>query len=859
VNAPSFSSFRLAARLARREVRRRPGRTLLVALLVAIPVAGMTVGAVVLRTDHQSAIQHWRATYGSADLVVTADAPPATSALPPGTHVVAAHEWFRVLRTVDGRRGRAQVSDLPLTDPMVEDIVHIDDGRVPTAANEVFLTRTVARDLGVHTGDVVELARPLAAQVTVTGIGERTDGWGAEDAWFGPGTALPSTDAATTFLVDLPDGLAPADVTTVLRTLAPDEVAPGLSADLPTSSTGGAAVRWTWVIGAIALAVVSIVIASAFAAGARRQLTTLGQLAANGAAPRVLRGVLFLQGTWTGIVGALLGLGLGAASLAALAPHIDRVLQRNVNPYTVRAADLVPAVLLGIAAATIAALIPARTTSRVPVLAALAGRRPLTAVPRGLTAAGMALAGTGLTLLALAAVGAAGPSDGNGHVWALTAAAGGVAVLLGACAVAPGYVSALGPAASRMNGPWRLAARSLVRQRTRTASVVSAVCATSALAVASSALVLGLSAQDRHDTTGPRPDEIQLFTQAGGTEAALTDPRVQQLIDDIRDAVPNMTAQTITEIAPDQSSRLVVRTGGAVSLDRRTDVAVADATLLDVYQLNRADQAALQRAGALALGPASGDGSIAMPGVDGARGPEIPLVVVPEARYQTGALPRLVVTPEAAATLGLTDTVPGAAVLDAPQKLTHDQRNEVSDLIETFVDEQIDPDGIPARRAGDGGRIERVGVDHKPLIGIAWSSRSGGPDPLILEATMSGVAFVFALFVVGVSLALATSETRDERDVLLVIGSSPATMRRTSGRKAVLLTAMGALLAVPVGFLPIVVFTRADPGDLPLVFPWRLVALLVVALPVLAGVVTTAGSAIALRLRPVRASTMSFD
>lgn len=70
---------------------------------------------------------------------------------------------------------------------------------------------------------------------------------------------------------------------------------------------------------------------------------------------------------------------------------------------------------------------------------------------------------------------------------------------------------------------------------------------------------------------------------------------------------------------------------------------------------------------------------------------------------------------------------------------------------------------------------------------------------------------------------------------------------------------MGAVLAVPVGFLPVAVFNMADARNEPLVFPWLVVTLLVVALPIVAGAVTTAASGVALRLRPVRISTMAYD
>jgi ABC-type antimicrobial peptide transport system permease subunit len=116
------------------------------------------------------------------------------------------------------------------------------------------------------------------------------------------------------------------------------------------------------------------------------------------------------------------------------------------------------------------------------------------------------------------------------------------------------------------------------------------------------------------------------------------------------------------------------------------------------------------------------------------------------------------------------------------------------------------------------------------------------------------------LFVVGVSLALAAAETRDERDVLAVVGAAPAVMRRTSAQKAAILTVMSALLAVPVGFLPAIVFTAADGRDSPwLVFPWRTVLLLLIAVPLVTAAATSITSTLALRVRPVRVSTMTFE
>jgi ABC-type antimicrobial peptide transport system permease subunit len=146
------------------------------------------------------------------------------------------------------------------------------------------------------------------------------------------------------------------------------------------------------------------------------------------------------------------------------------------------------------------------------------------------------------------------------------------------------------------------------------------------------------------------------------------------------------------------------------------------------------------------------------------------------------------------------------------------------------------------------------------ITGSAIFSEGDAPPAFVLEALLSGIALVFALFTVAASLALASAETRDERDALAVIGATPSTMRRTSAHKAVLLAALGAALAIPVGFLPVVVITATDDSATPfLVFPWRTIAMLLVVVPVIIGLFTAAASSIGLRLRPVRVSTMTFD
>lgn len=874
-----MTAFRLAARLARRETRRRPWRTVLVALLVAFPVAGMTMAAAFVRTEHIDDTGRWRMEWGEADLVSSKVEGGPPEGLPDGSRVEVWRTFYGLARTVDRHRAQLDVTDgaVPL---------QVMSGRAPTAAGEAFLTRDVARRLGVGVGDVLQLERPTRIDVRVTGTGERLAYWGASTMVLGPGTDFPWTGdddvVSRHYLVDLPSGVT-------ARALPRDDgvsdtfmFAPWVEGSRPvTSSSRPDAVAWSWLVGAVVLTVVGIVIAAAFAAGARRQLSTLGQLSANGAAPAVLRRVLFLQGTWTGVLGVVVGLGLGAVGLAVLAPHADRMFNRDVDPWTVRIIDLVPVAVLGVVAATVAAAVPARTTGRIPVLAALAGRRPLARVPRWVTVAGLVSCVGGVALLGLAALGgSSGGSRVESEVWALTAVVGGVAVLLGACGVAPGFTSLLEPLGGRLRGSWRLAARSLARQRTRTSAVVAAVCASAAVAVAASAVVLSIDAQDRNRVARLRPDEVHLvaFANAPGPDATPTAPvltappapvvaRVQGVLPESESLPLTVAAPssptldwTLDDFEPDQSAP-TSEEGSSYYLPFGKFVAgaaVADAVAVRVYRLRAADRKVLERDGALLLHPTPGTGAVAVRpvdgpgvplsprlGVEGRRQPAratLPVTVVDSDAYPLGTLPRLLLSPAAVERLGFT-TAPGPVVVRASGPITADQRSELEDVTDDVRLELAETAGIA--RAFD--------------FHVDWLRPDTRLNPLLLEALLTGGALLFSLFVVATGLALAAAETRDERDVLTVVGASPAALRGTSGRKAALLAGLGAVLAVPVGFVPAAVLLVADRGDQPIVFPWRVVGLLILVIPVLAGLVTTGGSALALRLRPVRISTMAFD
>lgn len=867
-----MSTLRLPLRIARREVRRRPGRTALVALLVAVPVAGMVLATVIIHTGGHTPAEEWAEDNGQADAVLF-DAPTSESAqgLPEGSRVVEVSSTYFRSRTADGLRSDMEVFDLPLNDPLTAGIQELVDGRAPTDVGEVAVSRSVARRLHVGVGDALDLERPDLT-LSVVGIVEKVSCIGCPSVLVAPGT-LPATltdryGEGVRTLVDLPErGRRQLDE---LRLLDHIE----LRADALAQGDGDAdrSVQWSLVMGAIALTVVGIVISAAFAVGARRQLVTLGQLSASGAPPAAIRAALVLQGTVAGVIGAVLGLAIAAGVLLTCRGLFETLMDERIDRYAIEVSDVVLATLIGVVAATVSALLPARTAARIPTLAALAGRRPLAPVSRRLLAGGFGAMVGGLALLGLAVVGSR--SGGDGDLWAFVASVGGVAELLGACAIAPSIVARLEPLAHRLRGALRLGARSLARNRARTGAVVSAVAAAGALAVAAGALMLGGTANEHDDLSLPDDAVLlarQAFDPATGapTDAGLPDG---EALADAREILVGAEEITIHGTVqpgaarPDHRPWLIeldvakrgseggdpvelgpgfvgptgpigpVGSKEVMATNAADQVIVADDALLDAIRAGAALRGALEDTGIVLLTEFGNPDLVVTP--PGASEPLAARAV--HHRFGLGYMTRLLISPQKVDALGL-DTVPAGILFHLPSAITDAQRDGLEDL-----------------------QFDNGFANRSSVLTVQWDNGRSGPTPLQVELILSGIALVFSLFVVGVSLALAAAESKDERDILTIAGAPPNALARSAGARAWLLAAIGGAMAVPVGFLPVIVFSYASHDQLvderfPLVFPSRTVLMLVLVVPAIVCAVSFASSAAAQRLRPVRVSTATFE
>lgn len=860
-------SWRVAFRLGRREVARRPGRSALVALLVAVPVCGMTVAAVLLHTDTLSAEEVFRRDNGEVDAVVDTlpvdgDTLPEGTELPEGSDVRAVHgAWNINLEGPDATRRDVFVSDRPLEGRFAGGHKLVE-GKAPTSAGEVALTRQASQKAGAGLGDEVTLVREhdpdegLASgqPLSVVGLIEDPSCLDCEAAVVRPDEAVAGIQPDSSHVVVLPEDvdaeelLPLVEATEAFVSFRPDFIRdvtsegpfpPELSmyAQAGYSNDRSANVKWALVMGAVTLTAAGIVISAAFAVGARRQLTTMGLLSATGASPKLLRRTMALQGTVSGALGVALGWLLTALVLVLGHRQLETWMNQRLQSWDIRAADLAAIAVLGVLAATIAALMPARTAVRVPTLAALAGRSPLRPVPRWLTVSGLLTIAGGLGLVAVASLGAQTHRYRTEFTYVIIL--GGVLQLLGACAVTPAIAGVLEPVAGRLRGSGRLAARSLSRHRTRTGAVITAVAAVAALAVFSGGLVRGADERE----AAPYPYDIAFAYTYQSTDDESVYGREDPLgttlppaalLATIDEHVPGSETLTVRQAVQDASDSAEGewRVGNWLA----GDPVIADEAVLDALDAPASLRRLLERDGLVDVNAGDWRYADANDWSDGD-----PLTVTaPDGTEQAAAasetsllpyeLSHLLITPELADDLGLVakDT---ARIIHAPENLTESQ----ADALWGEFDSQ-----------SQGESRHVVDYELQPPV-----------SPLQVEALLAGLAFLAALFVIATSLALAAAESRDEREVLTVVGTRPRDLARSAGAKAAILAGLGAAVAVPLGLAPLAVTSWT--WDVPFRPPWPSLVLLVLVAPVVAALAATTASAIAQRSRPVRVSTATFE
>jgi putative ABC transport system permease protein len=194
---------------------------------------------------------------------------------------------------------------------------------------------------------------------------------------------------------------------------------------------------------------------------------------------------------------------MGLAAWFAYAPHLQAFTAHTVDPLNLPWWVIIIVMVLGVVTATAAAVQPARAAARIPVMAALSGRRAQPQAVRRPAKLGVSLLVAGVFFLAIS--GGSGSQSGGNLLVGIAAIAGGISLLAPLCLVSlTAFAGPLAPVAIR------IALRDLVRYRARSGAALAATCFAVFLAMGI-CMVASIRFSDILDWTGPNLTTSQLI------------------------------------------------------------------------------------------------------------------------------------------------------------------------------------------------------------------------------------------------------------------------------------------------------------------------------------------------------------
>ena len=535
----------------------------------------------------------------------------------------------------------------------------------------------------------------------------------------------------------------------------------------------------------------------------------------------------------TGAIGAVVGALLAVGIARAVQPIAQRSWNPRITHLDVTATDLLGPVILAVLAATIAAWLPARTASRVPVLAALAGRMPTSRTPRWIAPVSLGTVGFGL-LLVIAA------RDAYSTASTVQSTIGVLLIIGGGALLSVPLVGVAGRLADRLRVVGRLVARDSARQTIRAASAITAL-----MVILTGTIAIGVAV---------RTSEASAFVTYGGSYG---DPRIVfasgGYVNDGTDPVsPGFTPQfdlsgeqeaAIAAVIPDAAIFRVAMLAGNAVLAEFTAYATYAEYRGDLYCLGESGGQWCADANSVDLNPTAAEPALLDAlGVSGA-GAELesgnPIVLgnrrtsveitygaetfaaemfpTSVARWET---PRLVVPESWASERGLLDEPRRAAFFINNAPLNAQQREDI--------------------------------VGQPINVSIGWDGQLGITDEQAL-AIVLGVALAAVVVVIGIVTALSTTESDRDIGLMVAVGAAPSLRRRFLGHQTAFYTASAAVLAIPIGLLLMRVVSGNDVFWGPLgiwtggiAVPWRMAVVVLIALPAVVG----AGTALIVRSLP---------
>jgi putative ABC transport system permease protein len=786
------SSIRALARVARRDIARHRARSLLVALLVLLPVAAMVAGIALYRTTQPTQERQDVARMGRADLIAAGTTRAELGKLLPAGSVAEPVVTIDASIVIPGARLPVSARAMDV-EGLAAGMLTLISGRAPHGGAEVAITAAVAELAGTAVGGRIELAD--GSTPTVVGLVENPMYLADRIVVMDP-KAIDFDEESATWLVGLPAGVDPQSV--VEASMHPgtgeQEVLIQSRESRPFTVGCDSGSVTILILGSLALVEAALIASAAFAVSIRRRQRELGLLAATGATPRQLAEVVLAEGAILGLVACVAGVTLGLAAGFALTPWLDQLTERRNPPLVVDLAGIAGPVAVGLLAAMIAALVPARTVAHVPVLLALSGRRPPQSPARGALRFGLAAVGLAAVMTV---IGATMSFAGDATLSVLLLVGGAVLGTLGFGACGPWLLERLEQVAARLPLAGRIAFRDTARARSRSSPIVTAILASLAVAIAIGAWESSREAENLAEwVPALYPDQIVLgglsSTAAGELllaedEAAVAGTRIPDLVldepsvsisyqlPDARDAdgeLINLAAGCVNcnpgVFAPYEVSRITPATPAILAMagveSAANDLRAGRAVVLTTREMTATRMEIL-----VSRDPTSAEVSerLALP---------VRVIQVPVA---SGILPGAFLPDATIRELGLRETDdagpygPAPYVVRYDHPVTDEDLKHAQEVASRFPETRAETFSAPVR-PGEGFRI------------------------LILALVL-----LFALSVTGIAVALGEAESRPEQRTLLAIGADPRLRRRIAASRAAVLALLAGVLAVPAGLLPV--------------------------------------------------------
>ena len=902
-------SWRAALRISRREVLRHRARNLLIIAMLALPVFGATAIETILETTQDLSTQEqltravggtdayiaptigqaiyqstsipaqWMPTDAAQQAAGTAPAlqqptaqqlasdAPIRAALPGATLLPEAVGWGVFMH---GPAGYATpvYTRLDVSNPKLGGAFDLLSGRLPQSVGEVAITPRAASELGAVLGSTVTLPASSAAagtaeSFTVVGIMRQPSQSTVPAVYALPGAAASKGQQPDGWYVLNPGGvdwsevqqLDKAGYTVTSRAVVDD---PPPASQVPYNAVGsigygpvnlGATQKAVaGIVVGIALLEVVLLAGPAFAVSARRREHEFAMLGATGADGRQLRRIVLADGlvlgAVAGVCGALLGFGAGAAVLPIIADHYGSLPGHvHVDPERVLGV-VVLAMVLGLCSA----LLPARSAAKRDIMATLAGRR----IQEGRRARiGRTVLGALLIVTGLCGILEARHISPNS---AALYAVGGIALMeIGAILCTSTIVRLVAAAGSVLPLGPRLALRDSARHTTRTTPAVAAMFAAVAGAVAAGAWFDSSLAQARESYQPTLlPNQVAVASVSGAKQA-------QQIEGALKGTLPVKDSVLSQQISiQDQSGNDTWNLYAAVpghspgvmlwGYGLEQDAVGGPQTLKEVTGLDDAQaDTVLGDGGVVVFTPGLvQDGRLTFviqhqtttkggtPKTDSSE------VTVPAAYLDAAGRPDpgMVLAPSAAARLA----VPGGGsynlLLDLSSHVTANQQYQANEILDQI--------GVPSGLTAEDGFSS--GLTLANVITLV-------------------IAMLLAIAAAAIATGLALADGRADHETLTAVGGSPWTRRWLAGSTALVITGLGVLIGVPVGFaiaagllrvqnlkVPVMVVGGQAQQGVPFVVPWLDLGAVVLAVPLL----TSLGAALLSRSTTPRARRIEF-